>query len=316
MAELLAPLQQWAAGADTDTFWWTCALLAAATLAGVWLGFRRLRRARLIEDTPTQRLRSAAQGYVELEGTARWMPGPEIRAPLSRTPCVWWRYRIEQRRGSGKNARWHRLEGGVSDDLFLLDDGTGECVIDPEGAQVYPDVRRQWRGATRRPLRIPSADRGWLGRLGIGFGSYRYSENLISLQAPLHALGSFSTVRAAREADDKAAVRELLAEWKRDREALLARFDADGDGDIDMQEWENARAEALETVRRQRAEQAEPPDTHVLRKPADGRAFLLSTWPQDKLARYKRISAAFLLAGAAVGGVLLAIFLEARLTWN
>ena len=316
MPELLAPLRQWAAGADPDGFWWLCTLLAAATLGSGWLGFRRLKRARLIEDTPTQRLRSAAQGYVELEGAARWMPGPEIRAPLSRTPCAWWRYRIEQRRGSGKNARWHRLEGGVSDDLFLLDDGTGECVIDPEGAQVYPDVRRQWRGSTRRPLRIPPADRGWLGRLGIGFGSYRYSEQLISLQAPLHALGQFGTVRAARGEDERQAQRELLAEWKRDRETLLVRFDADGDGAIDLDEWEAARFRALETVRREAAEAPAPPDAHMLREPGDGRAFLLSTWPQDRLARYKRISAAFLLAGAAAGGVLLAIFLEARLTWN
>lgn len=313
MTELLAPLRQWAAGADTDGFWWLCALLAAAALAGGWLGFRRLRRARLIEDTPTQRLRSAAQGYLELEGLARWMPGPEIRAPLSRTPCVWWRYSIEQRRGSGKNARWHRLEGGTSDDLFLLDDGTGECVIDPEGAQVYPDVRRQWRGGTRRPLRIPAEDRGWLGRLGFGFGSYRYSEQLISLQSPLHALGQFGTVRAARADDEQQAQRELLAEWKRDRAALLARFDADGDGEIDLDEWETARAKALETVRRQAAETPAPPDTHVLRKPGDGRAFLLSTWPQDKLARYKRVSAACMLAGAAIAVVLLAVFLEARL---
>lgn len=316
MGELLAPLQQWAAGVDTDAFWWTCALLAAAALGGGWLGFRRLRRARLIEDTPTQRLRSAAQGYVEFEGVARWIPGPEIRSPLSRTACVWWRYAVEQRRGSGKNARWHRLEGGTSDDLFLLDDATGECVIDPEGAQVYPDVRRQWRGGTRRPLRIPAADRGWLGRLGLGFGSYRYSEQLISLQAPLHALGQFSTVRAARAEDAQQAQRELLAEWKQNQQALLARFDANGDGEIDLDEWERVRAEALETVRRQAAETPAPPDTHVLRKPGDGRAFLLSTWPQDKLARYKRISAAFMIAGAAIAVVLLAILLETRLTLN
>lgn len=314
MAELLAPLQQWAARVDADAFWWICALLAAAALAGGWLGFRRLRRARLVEDTPTQRLRSASQGYAEFEGTARWMPGPKTMSPLTRTPCVWWYYRVEQRRRSGKDSRWHRIEGGTSDALFLLDDGTGECVIDPEGAQVYPDLRRQWRGGTRRPLRTPKPNSGWLGKLE--FGNYRYTERLVRTGAPLHALGQFSTVRAARAEDDQSAVRELLAEWKRDREALLARFDANDDGEIDLDEWETARAKALETVRRQHAETLALPDTHVLRKPGDGRAFLLSTWPQDKLARHKRISAALMITGAVIAVVLLAIFLEARLTLN
>lgn len=314
MTEVLNSLQQWAARTDPDGFWLVCALLAAAVLAGGWLGFRRLRHARLIEDTPTQRVRSAAQGYVELEGVARTMPGPDILSPLTRTPCVWWRYAIEQRRGSGKNARWHRLEGGSSDDLFLLDDGTGACVVDPDGAQVFPDIRRQWRGATRRPLRIPSANRGWLGHLGIGFGAYRYSEQLVSLEAPLHALGAFGTVRAARAADEQADVRELLAEWKRDQQALLARFDRDGDGEIDLDEWEAARAKALETVRRQHAAEPAPPDTHVLRQPGDGRAFLLSTWPQEKLARHKRISATLMIGGAALGILLLAVILQGRLT--
>lgn len=311
MTQALAPLQAWAARADTDAFWLVCALLLAAVLAGGWLGFRRLRRARLIEDTPTQRVRSATQGYVELEGVARWMDGPKTMSPLTRTPCVWWHYSVEHRRGSGRNARWQRLEGGRSDDLFLLDDGSGECVVDPEGAQIYPDIRRQWRGGTRRPLRTPKANRGWLGTLG--FGSYRYTERLISTGAPLHALGQFSTVRAARADDERHAVRELLAEWKRDRETLLARFDANGDGRIDMQEWEAARQAAIDSVRRQRADRPVLPDTHVLRRPGDGRAFLLSTWPQDKLARHKRVSSALMLAGAGLAVLLLTILLEARL---
>lgn len=313
MAEWLTALQRWAPRADADGFWITCSLLAAAVVAGGWLGFARLRRARLIEDTPTQRLRSAAQGYAELRGEARLMPGPAIASPLTRTPCVWWRYAIEQRRGSGRNARWHRLEGGASDDLFLLDDSTGECVVDPEGALVYPDIRRQWRGATRQPMRTPSADGGWLSRLGLGFGSYRYSESLISLRAPLHALGDFRTLRAARTEDDRHAVRELLAEWKRDRTTLLTRFDADGDGDIDLVEWEAAREAAIETVRAQRAAEPIPADTHMLRRPGDGRTFLLSTWPQDKLARYKRITATLMITGAGAAVVVLAVLLQARL---
>jgi multidrug resistance efflux pump len=60
------------------------AFTAGVGAAGLWYGFRWWRWARLIEDTPTSQVRSAAQGLVELVGTARGMPGAPVIAPLSR----------------------------------------------------------------------------------------------------------------------------------------------------------------------------------------------------------------------------------------
>lgn len=56
--------------------------MAVITLRLFYLGFRQLHRARLIEDTPTSRIRSAAQGYAELEGRAVALGDP-LYAPLS-----------------------------------------------------------------------------------------------------------------------------------------------------------------------------------------------------------------------------------------
>ena len=74
-------------------------LLATGIGSAVALGygFILLARARLMEDTPLSLIRSAAQGYVELQGTARTLPGPPIVAPLSGGRCCWWRYRIDFR---------------------------------------------------------------------------------------------------------------------------------------------------------------------------------------------------------------------------
>jgi len=309
----LADLGLWAETADSDSFWLVCGLLAIAALVTVFQGFGRLRRARLIEDTPTSRVRSAAQGYVELEGRATCLPGPEIYSPLTRSPCVWWRYRVQQRRGSGRNARWVTLESGTSDALFLLDDGTGACVIDPEGARVFPNLHRQWRGSTPRPLRHPPARNSGGLSFAFGFGGYRYSESLIGRDAPLHALGAFTTVRAAQDADSEVELRELLAAWKRDRASLLARFDANADGEVDLQEWETARREAMAQVRRENAARPQPPDAHVLRRPPDGRLFLLSTLPQRGLAARKRWTAVTLLALTVIAASLLLVLLPARL---
>lgn len=313
MFEYLAALDHWARTAPDNKFWWSAALLAVLVVVGGITAFANLRRARMIEDTPTQRIRSAAQGYVELEGKARWIPGPEIRSPLSREPCVWWRYSIERRQGSGRNARWHRIESGRSDDLFALDDGTGVCVIDPDNALVYADVRRSWRGATERPMRIPQPKQHWFDYIGLAIGRYRYREQLISLNAPLHAMGRFDTARAIREEDDEQDVRELLVAWKQDRAQLLERFDRNNDGEIDMQEWAQARAAARQEVRQQRVQEPPPRDVHVMRQPADRRPFVLSTWPQDRLARHKRLIAFPLLVVTIAASVLLIMALLARL---
>ena len=65
-------------------------LSLAASIGGLIWGFRSWRRSRLIEDTPLSRVRSATQGYVELGGRARLMPGPPILAPLTLQSCTWW----------------------------------------------------------------------------------------------------------------------------------------------------------------------------------------------------------------------------------
>src|SRR3569832_531284 len=71
--------------------------------------FVSLRRARLIEDTPTSRIRSAAQAYVELEGEAVMMEGVPIIAPRTLLPCAWFRYRVEERVENNRgDARWRR----------------------------------------------------------------------------------------------------------------------------------------------------------------------------------------------------------------
>ena len=88
MNALLAQFEQRIATAGNDEFWWY-STLGALLIAACWIAaFRAIRRARLIEDVPTSKIRSAVQGYVELIGHAEAMEGPAIVAPLSQLPCV------------------------------------------------------------------------------------------------------------------------------------------------------------------------------------------------------------------------------------
>jgi len=307
---------------------------ALLTLLGFLGCLWQLRRARLHENTPTSRIRSAAQGYVELEGIAGTLPGPEIISPLTRTPCVWWSVTVERlhqdrdesyHRQSAytlsDNWGWAGLFGEMvlhkassrivrreqSDDLFVIRDQTGDCVVDIAGASVRPSVSRSWRGTSAIPDYGPEA--------GVWFplgGRYRYTEKLIRIGDPLYVLGWFRTHREHQEFDRAAELRALLAEWKSDRTELLRRFDANGDGEIDLQEWEQVRQAAKTEVARMQVERSTAPDVNIIAAPRDRRPFIVSTVPQARLVFRARLAAVLLLAMAAFSAGALTFVLHAR----
>ncbi len=281
---------------------------AAGTVICFFAIFRNFRRARLIEDTPTSKVRSAAQGYVELEGQAEAHDGRELSAPLTKLPCLWYRYEIEKYVRRGKNSSWVTVEAETSTAPFLLVDDTGNCVVEPYGADVSPSIRDVWHGGTRQPTSGPS---GAGSRAFFSSRRYRYTEERIISGEFLYTLGWFESISAARRAAEAGnTVRDLLSEWKADYENMVARFDADGNGEIDLHEWEQARAAAHAEVESRRVELAAAEPVHVLaRPPGSDYPFLLGTRPQRDLARRYRLYAAgccagFLGAGAVFVGLI------------
>ena len=270
--------------------------LAAASF---YLFLRWLGRARLIDDTPTATVRSAAQGYVELEGVARMMDGDPVTSPVSGERCCWYRYVVEHK--AQGDDRWRTVSTGISDSVFHLDDGTGCCIVDPEGAEVIPSVRLTWRGHLAFPGAAPLESSFWDRFLHSG--PYRYTEQRLQEGDPIYATGHFVALGGAGEAGPNAEIRDLLNRWKRDPRELLKRFDTNLDGEISMKEWETARREAEREVMASWHRRAAGSDLFLLKKPGHGRPFLLSTHPQHTLViRYRRqallAAAAFLALGA------------------
>jgi hypothetical protein len=290
---------------DTDAgeLWLWMALLAGAAAWGFYSGFKWWRWARLIEDTPTSRVRSAAQGYAEIEGMSRLLGGEPIVAPLSRRRCVWWSFVIEEQVRDGRRRRWRTVEEATSGDIFALEDDTGRCVVDPDGAEVLPSAQDSWRGDTPRPVAGPPLARGFRG---FG-GRYRYRESRLHPDEPLYAIGWFrsDTGVDGRPPEDEAAA--LLREWKRRPQELLRRFDRDANGALSLEEWERAREEAHREVMSDRAHRAAEPGVHVLTAPADGRPFLLGAGTAAGLGRHYRLRAA--------GGLALFVGATCALAW-
>ena len=287
-----------------DPNFWKVVLALAAPLC-FFLGFRNWQLARLIDDTPRSRVRSAAQGYVELGGRARLPAGVETHGPLSSRPCVWWLFRIEHVTDSGKNRRWETINRGVSDALFMLEDETGTCLVNPQGADVRPAEKSVWYGMTPWPM-IGPADAAALLQTN---RDYRYVEYRIHEYELVNVIGDFSTLGGVHSADATGAVMKLLAEWKQDQPALLQRFDANHDGVLSQGEWEVARAAARRQIDEQ-PPQPSTPNLNVLVRPQDKRPFLIAACDLRKLAwRIRMVSAGLIAAFLVSVGVLASLLL-------
>ncbi|MDM8347515.1 GIDE domain-containing protein [Pseudomonas sp. sp1636] len=255
-----------------------------ATVAGAWWSLKRWFQARHLLDTPTSKIRSAAQGYAEFYGVLVAQANAQVRAPLTGKPCLWWRFKIEQHQSSGKSRSWRVVESGSSEAWLCLHDGTGDCLIDPRGAEVRPAIREVWQGSLRHPM--GPAKSGLLSWLGSG-KRYRYSEERLQVGQPLYAIGDFRSSGGGRQArNPEVAQSAVIREWKGDFSGLLQRFDSDRNGRLDEQEWNRVRLAAhLEAEDRHRQQSAQPAQ-HLLGAPVESRPFILANAGEDELARH------------------------------
>jgi len=163
---------------------------------GSYLYLNDLRVIRAARNTPTSKIRSAAQGYVELNGTLIQRENtPLLQSPLTATPCLWWSYDIQKKTSTGvgvgkgyHQAAWISIDSGESEGWLHLEDGTGQCAINPAGASITGHQSKSWRGNTPHPRDPPIT-----GLRKLSAGGYLYSESVLLPDQPLYAIGEFRT---------------------------------------------------------------------------------------------------------------------------
>jgi E3 Ubiquitin ligase len=120
---------------------------AVGAIAGIyWFakGFRLLQRKRLILNTPTSKVQSAAMGLVEINGLAA---SPFVMvSPLKRVECYYYRSIAWQLKQKGKNSKWEKVAEEILHVPFYVNDGSGKVLVDPRGAEMdlHCDLKQEY----------------------------------------------------------------------------------------------------------------------------------------------------------------------------
>ena len=229
---------------------------AVAMVLAIWAALNAKRFRQFILDTPRSKIGSAAQGFVELQGKCEFYGNRVTQGFMHGPPCVWHRYTV----GCVEN---ETSQSGQSDLPFVIRDETGTCVVNPDGAKIISSGRRSWSEG----------------------GKY-YRTHYIRHGAQLYVFGEMRTNGCSVTSyNERSELAGILKTWKQDQPWLLEEFDADKNGEIDSDEWDNARTRAEKIARDKFEVKREDRVENSIRKPSNGLPMLISDQHPDTLAK-------------------------------
>jgi len=177
----------------SDNLWICAALGACGGLYLFYRGFRILQRKRLIVNTPTSKIRSAALGLVEINGLAA---GPyTISAPITGRACYYHRTLAWELRKSGKNEEWQQVADESLHVPFYVDDNTGLQLVNPQGAEMdlHRDFHEEYSNSMFFGKEMPESVRAFLARHAVsGDHRVRVDEYCIKPKNALFILGTLA----------------------------------------------------------------------------------------------------------------------------
>jgi len=133
-----------------------------------YLGFRLIRLKRHIENLPTSKTSGLVFGLSELKGRISQIDDQKpLTSPLTSSRCYWFRYIVEEKQGSGDDAKWVTIEDREEYQAFYCKDAYGEIKVSPQHAEIISHRKK-----TRRRARL------------------RYTEKTLNLSDKVYILGN------------------------------------------------------------------------------------------------------------------------------
>ena len=112
-------------------------------------GFKRIKIKRYIENVPTSLSSGLAYGPAEIQGQMELIEDRVLTGPLSKKKCAYFRYKVTETRGSGKNRRTVTIEDRKDAVPFFCKDREGSTLVDPKGAEISAPLVKSRRSGRR-----------------------------------------------------------------------------------------------------------------------------------------------------------------------
>lgn len=247
--------------------WMVSAIVASMSVAvgavAVKHGFDRHRRSWLVDDTPTERVRSIAAGRTELKGVARPF-GRTYDQPFTDGDCLYAKWRVKELvtrvNDEGEHEQtWETIATGTVGEHVVLEDDTGSIALESPPVSFSKDAetekkrkgrenifKRLWRWITSNPRPEPPYA-PFLRENGVSVNTSndrRYEQHVLEDGTDLYVLGQ-ATPRDS--ASDLGSTDDALA----NEADVLAELSADDDEFRDdlVMERDSASEEYLVTDR-------------------------------------------------------------------
>jgi cbb3-type cytochrome oxidase subunit 3 len=178
------------------------AFVVIAILAWYFGAAQRLKR-QLKQAKPWSLNELPEDTHGRVIGQARAL-GEELKGPLTGRRCVYYIAIVEEQRSTGRSSYWRTIASETRGIPFMLEDGTGRAIVDPNGAQVALDFDGNSKSGTFNQAdpvqeqflaKHGQKSEGWVFNKTL-----RYREAMIEVGETIAVLGS-----GIREPDPNAA---------------------------------------------------------------------------------------------------------------
>lgn len=106
-----------------------CIFAVISIILALYFYFKYNKIVVLIQDTKTSKITTLKQGFAEITGKIEKKDGL-LTSPMSRKPCVYYRFKVEEKRSSGKNSHWKRIIDDEKYVRFFISDNSGKAIVD------------------------------------------------------------------------------------------------------------------------------------------------------------------------------------------